>query len=67
MSKQQQKQDPLVAEEEGGLYAAEREMMVSLLEALVAKQGKAQLRPEMLEGDWELVRAWVGGICEDGW
>lgn len=56
-NKQITKQDPLlVAEEEGGLYQAERQLMVDMLEALVAKQGKGnKLRAKMLEGDWELV------------
>lgn len=59
-------QDPLlVAEEEGGLYQAERQLMVEMLEALVAtqhKQGKGgnKLRADMLEGDWELVRGFLG-------
>lgn len=57
----------MVAEEEGGLYQAERQLMVDMLEALVAKQGKGnKLRAEMLEGEWELVRGF-GGECVYGW
>lgn len=49
-------------EQEGGLYQAERTLMISMLEALVAQGGK--MRPELLEGEWELVRClcvWGGG------
>lgn len=54
-----------MAEQEGGLYQAEKAMMVSLLEALQAKGAKGgKMKPEMLEGDWELVRfVWFFG----GW
>lgn len=47
-----------MAEKEGGLYQAEKALMVSLLEALAAKGSRGgKMKPEMLEGDWELVRA----------
>ncbi|EKU20169.1 hypothetical protein NGA_0320000 [Nannochloropsis gaditana CCMP526] len=48
-------QDPLVSDE--GLYAAERETMVSLLELLIAKgrERKQAMSPVLLEGEWELV------------
>ncbi len=57
-------QDPLVAEKEGGLYQAEKALMISLLEALAAKTGKGgKLQAELLEGDWELVRAAWRLLC----
>lgn len=53
-----------MAEKEGGLYQAEKALMVSLLEALAAKGSRGgKMKPEMLEGDWELVRARVLVQC----